>query len=122
MSWQTVYQWVVSLGDGYGVDPLLFGVIYIAAIPLFVLSLAWMVRRRQTKRSIFVPAVCTSFSFFSSYFYLFAVGENLPGWVYGFVALMIGYGVIATALHVHWQSKKEDAEEPHGKAEPPLHG
>lgn len=110
MNWQTAYQWVLSLGEGYGVDPLLFGIIYIAAIPLFLLSLAWVVRRRQKKRPIFVPAVCTSFSFFSSYFYLFAVGENLPGWVYGFLAVMIGYGVIATVLHVHWQSKKTTSE------------
>ena len=36
--------WFFGLGERYGVNPLIFGSIYVGAIPFFSLSIAWLVR------------------------------------------------------------------------------
>jgi hypothetical protein len=40
MSWDVVQTWFLSLGDRYGVDPVIFGTISVRAIPFFWLSVA----------------------------------------------------------------------------------
>ena len=82
-------DWFFSLGAEYGVDPVVFGAIYVGAIPLFALSVAWLVRRVRRGRSPVVPALCAGACFVSAYVYLLAVGMNVPAWVYGAVAVLV---------------------------------
>ncbi len=44
MDIETIRIWFMSLGEQYGVDPIIFGVIYVGAIPFFTLSIGWLVK------------------------------------------------------------------------------
>ncbi len=95
--------WFTSLGERYGVNPWIFGSIYVGAIPFFTLSLGWLVRNLRQKKPIALPALATGFFFVSAYLYLIAVGRNVPAWVYVFLAAMVGLGVYSTVQKVRKQ-------------------
>lgn len=97
----------MGLGAAYGVNPLVFGAIYVGAIPFFTLSLGWLVRNLKRKRPIALPLLLTMLFFVSSYLYLLIAGRNIPVWVYGFVAAMIGIGVFTTVQNVRQQLAAE---------------
>ncbi len=102
--WETFTEWFLSLGDQYGVNPIIFGSIYVGAIPFFTVSVAWLVRNLRRKQSIVLPALSASFFFVSAYLYLLVAGRNIPLWVYGFLAVMIAYGVYATVRKIRRQA------------------
>lgn len=90
-------QWLAAAGTHYGVNPLLFGAIYVGAVPLFSVSLAWVVRSVRRGKSPVVPALSAAFWFVSAYLYLLAAGRNIPAWVYLFIAAMViggGYSAV----------------------------
>ena len=93
---EAIQEWFLGLGTQYGVNPIIFGAIYVGAIPFFTLSVAWLVRNRRQDKPIVLPVLSASFFFVSAYLYLVAVGRNIPAWVYIFIAAMIGYGVYST--------------------------
>ncbi len=93
-------DWFLSLGAAYGVDPLIFGAIYVGAIPFFTASVAWLVRNARRGRSVVVPAMAAGFFFVSAYLYLIVVGRNVPAWVYGAVALLVAGGAWSTVRSV----------------------
>jgi len=62
--WESFVNWFLSLGEAYGVNPFIFGGIYIGAIPFFTLSIGWLVRNYRKGKSIVLPAM--SAMFFSS--------------------------------------------------------
>jgi len=103
-------RWFFTLGAEYGVDPLVFGLIYVGAIPCFVTSVAWLVRNVQRGRSILLPAMCTSFCFVSAYIYLAVAGENIPSWVWVFIGGMMLLGAFFTARQI-----KKKLNEPKSK-------
>lgn len=102
--WETFTEWFLSLGEQYGVDPIIFGSIYVGAIPFFTVSVARLVRNLRRKQSIVLPALSASFFFVSAYLYLLVVGHNIPLWVYGFIAVMIAYGVYSTVQKIRRQA------------------
>lgn len=104
MSWEAIQAWFLSLGAEYGVNPIVFGAIYVGAIPFFTLSVAWLVRNLRQQRSLVLPVLSASFFFVSAYLYLLIAGKNIPLWVYGFVAAMIAFGVYATVQKVRKQT------------------
>ena len=55
MSWELLADWFLSLGDEYGVDPIIFGSISVGAIPFFWLSVAWLVRNLRRGKPSFCP-------------------------------------------------------------------
>ncbi len=93
-------DWFFGLGAEYGVNPLLFGAIYVGAIPFFTASVAWIVRNARRGRSVVVPALCAGFFFVSAYLYLIVAGQNVPWWVYGVVGLLVVGGAWSTARSV----------------------
>lgn len=93
---EAIQEWFLGLGAEYGVNPFVFGAIYVGAIPFFTLSVAWMVRNRKKNKSLTLPILSASFFFVSAYLYLIIVGKNIPGWVYLFIAGMVIYGGIST--------------------------
>ena len=115
MNWAQLQDWFLGLGEQYGVNPLLFGAIYVGAIPFFTLSVAWLVRNARRKKPITLPALCAGFCFISAYLYLFIAGENIPVWVYGVVLALIGYGAYSAIQSVRQrlaQAKVEQEAEP----------
>ncbi len=94
--WEIFKDWLLSLGEKYGVNPYIFGGIYIGAIPLFFLCLAWSVRNIRNKKPFVIPVLLTGLCFISAYLYLISVGKNIPVWVYIFISVMVLYGVYST--------------------------
>ncbi len=107
--WETFTEWFLSLGDQYGVNPIIFGSIYVGAIPFFTLSIVRLIRNLRRKQSIVLPALSASFFFVSAYLYLLVAGHNIPLWVYGFIAVMIAYGVYSTIKKIRTQAAEPDA-------------
>jgi len=71
-------DWFMSLGAQYVVNPLIFGGIYVGAIPFFTLSITWLVRNYRKNRSIVLPAMAATTCFISAYVYLMIAGQNVP--------------------------------------------
>ncbi len=88
----TLADWFRSLGEEYGVNPWIFGSIYVGAIPFFLASTAWLVRRVRVGRPIVVPTLCAGFCFISAYLYLAIAGRNIPLWVWLVLAALIVLG------------------------------
>ena len=103
-------DWFLGLGAQYGVDPVLFGAIYVGAIPFFTLSVAWLVRRARRGESVVVPALAAGFFFISAYLYLIIAGRNVPWWVYAFVAVLVVGGAWSTVRNVRAKVAAAKAE------------
>ena len=87
-----INQWFLALGAEYGVNPYIFGAIYVGAIPFFLASIAWLVKRARAGRSTVVPTMLAGFFFVSAYLYLAIFGQDIPLWVWIFLAALIAYG------------------------------
>ncbi len=111
--WESVKEWFLSLGDKYGVDPIIFGSIYVGAIPFFTLSVAWIVRNYRKGKSITLPVISAGLFFVSAYIYLFIAGENIPWWVYALLGAMIVYGAWSTYNSTKKKAQKAKEEEQH---------
>ncbi len=108
MSWfNDVQEWFLSLGKNYGVNPYIFGTIYVGAIPLFFLCLAWTIKRMRAKKNFTIPLLLTGLCFVSAYLYLIIAGKNIPIWVYVFVAAMILYGIYSTYTKIKERTRAE---------------
>ncbi len=94
--WETVKEWFLSLGQKYGVNPYIFGGIYVGTIPFFFLCLGWTIKNMRRKKPFVLPLLLTAIFFISAYLYLIIVGKNIPMWVYIFIGLMVVYGVYTT--------------------------
>ncbi len=102
--WETFKEWFLSLGGKYGVNPYIFGGIYVGAIPFFFLSLSWTIRNMKKKKPIVLPVLLTGTFFISAYLYLIIAGKNIPVWVYVFIGVMIAYGIYSTVKKVKQQT------------------
>ncbi len=105
--WESFADWFLGLGAQYGVNPVIFGSIYIGAIPFFTLSLGWLVRNMRQKKPVALPALSAGFFFISAYLYLMIAGENIPLWVYGVVVVLIIFGIYTTVKKVRTQVAEE---------------
>jgi hypothetical protein len=105
MSWEAVQNWFFSLGENYGVNPLIFGAIYVGAIPFFSLSVGWLIRNYRRGKSVVLPAASALFFFVSAYIYLIFAGKNVPFWVYGTVILLVAFGAYSTVKKIRTQVK-----------------
>ena len=98
--WDAVRDWFFSLGAEYGVDPLVFGTIYVGAIPFFTLSVGWAVRRLRRGEPAVVPALAAAFFFVSAYLYLLVAGRNIPWWAYGVLGAIVAGSAWSTVRKV----------------------
>ena len=91
-----INQWFLALGAEYGVNPYIFGGIYVGAIPFFLLSIGWLVKRARAGQSTVLPTMLAGFFFVSAYLYLAIAGRNIPVWVWIFLAALVIYGAFST--------------------------
>ena len=103
---EAINQWLLGLGAEYGVNPYIFGAIYIGAIPFFIASIGWLVKRARAGQSTVLPTMLAGFFFVSAYLYLALVGENIPAWVWIFLAALVVYGAWSQVR----QTRKKIAE------------
>jgi hypothetical protein len=81
--------------DTYHVDPVVFLVIYLVTVPVFYYSLVRTIRALAARQgtaamrwsAVFLCAVVAPF------LYVLLFGRNLPWWVYGIIAVLVGQGV-----------------------------
>lgn len=106
MNGQQVFEWFIGLGEPYGVNPVIFGSIYVGAVPFFWLAIAWLVHNIRQKRSITGPVLLACCCAVSAYIYLIIVGEILPLWVYGLIIAIIIYALYSVARKV--KSKRKE--------------
>ena len=98
--WDSIRDGLVTLAEQYGVNPVVFVAIYLSTIPLYMASIGWVVRRLLRGRSYLLPATLAAGFYLSSYIYVFVEGRNLPLWVYGAMAVMIGGGAYFTIQNI----------------------
>lgn len=110
--WDDLKTWFLSIGANYGVDPIVFGAIYVGAVPFFILSIGWLVKRRREGRSIVLPVLAAGLCFTSAYIYLAIVGRNIPYWVWGLLGLLILYGVWSTIKDIQKKMREAVPESP----------
>lgn len=97
---ESFQEWFLSLGQNYGVNPWIFGAIYIGAIPFFLASIAWLVKLKKAGKSIVLPVLSAGFFFVSAYLYLAIAGKNIPLWVWIFLGVLVIYGAWSTIRDV----------------------
>ena len=84
-------EWLGSLGTEYGVDPVVYAILYVGAAPFFFGSLAWLIRRIRRREAVLIPAASAAFFFSLPTLYVLVAGRDLPAWVW---LVLIGLGVI----------------------------
>jgi hypothetical protein len=94
--WLSFMDWFLGLGEVYGVNPMIFGSLYVGSIPFFTLSLGWVIKNIRQKKPIIIPILLTGIFFISAYLYLIIAGRNIPLWVYLFIMAMVAFGVFST--------------------------
>jgi hypothetical protein len=87
--------WFMGLGAQYGVNPFIFGAIYIGAIPFFLFFTGAAVKRIRAGQSAVLPILAAGLCFVSAYIYLAIVGRGIPLWVWGFLGALIVYGAFS---------------------------
>lgn len=98
--WEPIKNWFQSVGNEYGVDPLVFALIYLLTIPCFTVAVGWIVRRLLRGRSFVLPSILAALFYISSYAYIVAVGRNIPLWVYGLMVALIAVGGYFTIQNI----------------------
>ena len=111
---ESVKIWFLGLGENYGVNPIIFGSIYVGAIPFFTLSVGWLVKNYRKGKSIVLPALSSGLFFVSSYLYLIIAGRNVPAWVYIFVVVMVVGGGFSSYKKIQQKIDKEGKSEDNG--------
>jgi|TARA_R110002072_G_scaffold81181_11_gene186104 hypothetical protein len=101
-------EWLLSLGAQYNVNPYVFGAIYVGAIPFFLASIAWLVKRARAGRSTVLPTMLAGFFFVSAYIYLAIFGQDIPLWVWIFLAVLILYGAWSTVRDTRRKIRASD--------------
>ena len=96
-----VVEWLGSLGTEYGVDPLVYAILYVGAAPLFFGSLGWLIRQIKRRESVLVPAIASAIFFSLPALYVIVAGRDLPAWVYLVLAALAVVGAVAAVRRVH---------------------
>jgi ABC-type Co2+ transport system permease subunit len=83
--------------DHYRVNPAIFLAIYLMSVPFFYYSLFRILRALVKKRGKEVLVWSTVFlcAIVAPFIYVLFFGRNLPPWVYGIIALLIGHGIFS---------------------------
>jgi len=98
--WGSFTDWFLGLGREYGVNPVIFGSLYVGSIPFFTVSLGWVIKNLRQGKPIAIPLLLTGIFFISAYLYLVIVGNNIPVWVYLVIIAMTVFGVLTVVKKV----------------------
>ena len=98
--WEDLLAWLGSLGEEYGVDPLIYAILYVGAAPFFFGSMAWLIRALRRREAILLPAISAAFFFSLPTLYVFVAGRNLPAWVYALLISLAIIGAIGAARRI----------------------
>ena len=96
--------------ESYGVDPVVFLVIYLVTVPFFYYSIFRMLRAlaRRRQQEIIGWSMVFLGSTAAPFVYVLLFGRNLPWWVYVVIGLLIGQGVYSLIRRLR---KKPDVKQ-----------
>ncbi len=83
---------LLHLGQTYGVNPVLFAVLYLAHHPLFWGTMAWLAARHRQRRPVAGVIALAVFFWLLPYAYVFLFGRGLPWWVYVLALALLALG------------------------------
>ncbi len=83
--------------DTYGVDPIIFLVLYFGCVPFWYYSLFRTIRAlaRRSGNAILLWSAVFLAANVIPFLYVMLFGRNLPWWVYGLIAVLIGMGLFS---------------------------
>ena len=92
--------------DNYGVNPVVFLVIYLVCVPIFYYSLFRTFRAIAKKigKEVMLWSAIFLCSNVAHFLYVLLCGRNIPWWVYGIIALLIGQGVLSLVMKLRGSS------------------
>lgn len=107
----------------YGVDPVVFIVIYILSVPFFYYSIFRMVRAlaRRKQNEIITWSMVFLAATAAPFLYVLFFGHGLPWWVYVVIALLIGQGVYSLVRRLRGKKPAPEGStrpEPDEEADP----
>ena len=88
----SLWQHIIHIGTQYGVNPLVFAVLYLAHHPLFWGTMAWLAARVRAKKPVAGVVALGVFFWFLPYTYVLLFGRGLPWWIYAAVAVVVAIG------------------------------
>jgi hypothetical protein len=106
--WEDLIDWLGSLGEQYGVDPVVYAVLYVGSAPFFFGSLAWLIRRLRRHEPWGVPAASTAFFFILPTLYVVLAGRNLPGWVWAVLIALTVVGAVSAIRRIRTELRSPD--------------
>ena len=83
---------LLLFGTAHGVNPWLFGALYLAHHPLFWGTMAWLAARVRQKRPVALQVGLGVAFWFLPYAYIFLFGRGLPWWAYALALLVVALG------------------------------
>lgn len=95
-----LWHHVERLGAQYGVNPFVFGVLYLAHHPLFWGTMAWLAARARRKQPIRLQVVLGVVFWFMPYAYVFLFGRGLPVWAWAFAVVFVAVGGTHTVREI----------------------
>ncbi|MDX1619269.1 MAG: hypothetical protein R3224_10830 [Balneolaceae bacterium] len=104
---ETAGEWLMGLGEQYGVNPVVFATLYVLSIPPYLFSIGWIVRNYRRDRPLLMPILSTGLFFIAPAIYLVAAGRNVPWYFYAAVAAMVVYGIYGTWRKVNRRVNKQ---------------
>mgnify|MGYP001582284546 CR=1 FL=1 len=80
----------------YGVNPIIFIIIYIVCVPIFYYSLFRTIRAITKKlgNEIMLWSALFLCANIATFLYVLIFGRNIPWWVYGIIVILIGQAVL----------------------------
>ena len=90
---RAMIDYLSGIAEAHAVDPLLFVLIYLVSTGPFLVVSGWLFHHIRKQRPLALLIFCWALCYTAPYLYVLAVGRDLPLWVYGMVALLIGGGL-----------------------------
>jgi hypothetical protein len=116
-----------SARDNYGVDPVIFLVIYLVCVPFFYYSLFRMIRALANRfgKEIMLWSAVFLCANVAPFLYVLFFGRNLPWWVYGIIAVLIGQVMVSLSKKLRGNPAvggREEKADPEGRPLSPSSG
>jgi hypothetical protein len=98
----TIQELMRTAREVYGVNPVIFLVIYFGCAPIFYYSLYRTLRAVAVKqgRQVMLWSAVFLGSNVAPFVYVLFFGRNIPWWVYAIFLILVGQGMVSLALKV----------------------
>lgn len=100
-------KWLINIQADYGVNPIIFAVIYFAGTVPFWFSIYKIMNGLKTKRlnQVSTYGIILALSIIAPFCYVALFGHNLPFWFWIIALILIGFSVSSVIRRI--RSKKD---------------